>query len=129
MIDGLTDLGGHLHQLLTPPASTVSHSAQKAITAMHDDSEECRLAAAEQLAGHNPNAAAQALSILACDGSVADEVRLAAAEQLAAVNPHAAAPACLAIARDEAVADEVRLAAAEQLAALNPSDAQAPRVV
>jgi hypothetical protein len=55
------------------------------------ESDEGRIDAAEQLAEHNPYAAAKAFSAIACDGEVGDEVRLSAAEQLAAVDPHAAA--------------------------------------
>jgi hypothetical protein len=73
------------------------------------------------LAGHNPHAAAEALSAIARDGSVGDEVRLSATGQLAAIDPRVAAPACLAIARDGTVGDEVRLSATEQLAALDHS--------
>src|SRR5215468_5404504 len=91
--------------------------AEKADTAMDED-DEGRIDAAEQLAEHNPHAAAEAFSAIACDGAVGDEVRLSAAELLADVDPGAAAPACLAIARDGAVGDEVRRSAAERLAAL-----------
>jgi len=61
---------------------------------MYED-DEGRLDAAEQLAGHNPHAAAEALSAIACDHEFGDEVRLSAAEQLAAIDPRAAGPACL----------------------------------
>ena len=84
---------------------------------MDHDCDEDRLTTAEQLAGHSPSAAAQALSAIACDGEVGGEVRLSAAEALATANPGAAAPACLAIARDGRVGDEVRLAAAGLLPA------------
>ena len=57
----------------------------------------------EQLTEHNPHAAAQAFSAIACDQTVNDETRLAAAEQLAAIDPQAAAPACLAIASNKMV--------------------------
>jgi hypothetical protein len=49
---------------------------------MHHDSDEERMTTAEQLAGHDPRAAAEAFSAIACDGEVGDEVRLSAAEQL-----------------------------------------------
>ncbi len=94
--------------------------AEKAGTSMYEDNED-RLDTAEQLAEHNPHAAAEAFSAIACDQAVGDEVRLSAAEQLAAVDPQGAAPACLAIARDGTVGDEVRQSAAEQLAALGAS--------
>ena len=51
---------------------------------MYED-DEGRLDAAGQLAEHNPHAAAEALSAIACDQTVGDEVRLSAAEQLAAI--------------------------------------------
>ena len=96
--------------------------AEKADPAMYEDDQD-RTDAAEQLTEHNPHAAAQAFSAIACDQTVDDETRLAAAEQLAAIDPQAAAPACLAIASDKMVSDEVRLAAAEQLAAIDPRGA------
>jgi hypothetical protein len=89
--------------------------------AMYKD--EDRIEAADRLAEHNPRAAAEALSAIACDGAVGDEMRLSAAALLGDVDPGAAAPACLAIARDEAVGDEVRHSAAEQLVALGSSPA------
>jgi len=52
------------------------------------ESDEDRIDAAEQLAEHNPRAAAEAFSAIACDQAVGDEVRLSAAE-LAAVHPGA----------------------------------------
>jgi hypothetical protein len=52
---------------------------------MYEDDED-RLDAAEQLAEHNPHAAAEALSAIACDHEVGDEVRLSATEQLAALD-------------------------------------------
>ena len=93
--------------------------AEKADTAMYVD-DEGRIDAAEQLAEHDPRAAAEAFSAIACDQAVGDEVRLSAAELLADVDPRAAAPACLAITCDEAVGDEVRLSAAELLADVDP---------
>jgi len=60
---------------------------------MDYDSDEGRMAAAEQLAAHNPRAAAEALRAIACDDGVGDEVRLSAAEQLPALDPQAAAEA------------------------------------
>ena len=57
---------------------------EKADTAMYED-DEGRLDAAEQLAEHNPHAAAEAFSAIACDQAVGDEVRLSAAEQLAVI--------------------------------------------
>jgi hypothetical protein len=116
---GFPDAGGWL----APPdwAHAVSDSgtdlAEKAGAAMYEGDED-RLDAAEQLAEHNPNAAAEAFSAIACDQAVGDEVRLSAAELLADVDPGAAAPACVAIARDGTVGDEVRRSAAEMLAAL-----------
>ncbi|HYB15471.1 MAG TPA: hypothetical protein VEF71_08370 [Streptosporangiaceae bacterium] len=62
--------------------------AEKADTAMYEDDED-RIDAAEQLAEHNPRAAAEALSAIACDQEVGDEVRLSAAELLAALGPGA----------------------------------------
>ena len=94
--------------------------AEKADTAMYEDDED-RIDAAGQLAEHNPGAAAEACSAIACDQAVGDEVRLSAAELLAGIDPRAAAPACVAIARDGTVGDEVRRSAAEQLAAVDPS--------
>jgi hypothetical protein len=96
--------------------------AEKADTAMHEHDED-RIDAAEHLAEHNPHAAAEAFSAIACDQAVGDEVRLSAAQQLADVDPSAAAPACVAIARDGTVGDEVRLSAAELLADVDPSAA------
>ena len=96
--------------------------AEKADTAMHEDDED-RIDAAEHLAEHNPHAAAEAFSAIACDQAVGDEVRLSAAQQLAGVDPRAAAPACVAIASDGTVGDEVRLSAAELLADVDPSAA------
>ena len=55
---------------------------------MYED-DEGRLDAAEQLAEHNPHAAAEAFSAIACDQAVGDEVRLSAAEQLVAINARA----------------------------------------
>jgi len=55
---------------------------------MYEDDED-RIDAAEQLAEHNPRAAAEALSAIACDQEVGDEVRLSAAVQLAALGPSA----------------------------------------
>jgi len=86
---------------------------------MYED-DEGRIDAAEQLAEHNPHAAAEAFSAIACDQTVGDEVRLSAAQQLADVDPSAAAPACLAIAGDGMVGDEVRLSAAELVADVDP---------
>jgi hypothetical protein len=94
--------------------------AQEASRTMDYDSDEERMSIAEQMAGHDPRGAADALSAIACDAAVGDEVRLAAAEQLAAIDPRAVAEACLSIACDAAVGDEVRLAAAELLAAVSP---------
>jgi hypothetical protein len=54
---------------------------------MYEDDED-RIDAAEQLAEHNPHAAAEAFSAIACDPAVDDESRLSAAE-LAAVHPSA----------------------------------------
>jgi hypothetical protein len=51
------------------------------------EADEDRVDAAEQLAEHNPHAAAAAFSAIACDGGVDDETRLSAAEQLAALDP------------------------------------------
>jgi uncharacterized protein (UPF0147 family) len=96
--------------------------AEKADTAMYQD-DESRMDAAEQLAEHNPHAAAEALSDIGRDEAVGDEVRLSATELLAHVDPQAAAPACLAIACDEMVGDEVRLSAAELLADVDPGAA------
>jgi hypothetical protein len=93
---------------------------------MDYDSDEGRITAAEQLAAHDPRAAAEALRAIACDEGVGDEVRLSAAELLPAVDPRAAAQACLAIASDEGVGDEVRLSAAELLAP-SPQAAEAFR--
>jgi hypothetical protein len=52
---------------------------------MYED-DEGRFDAAEQLAEHNPGAAAEVFSAIACDREVGDEVRLSAAEQLAALH-------------------------------------------
>ena len=60
---------------------------------MDYDSDEGRMTAAEQLAAHDPRAAAEAFVAIASDDGVADEVRLSAAEQLPAVDPQAAAEA------------------------------------
>ena len=60
---------------------------------MDYDSDEGRMAAAEQLAAHHPRAAAEALRAIACDDGVGDEVRLSAAEQLPGLDPQAAAEA------------------------------------
>ena len=60
---------------------------------MDYDSDEGRMTAAEQLATHNPRAAAQACLAIACDEGVGDEVRLSAAELLPGVAPQAAAEA------------------------------------
>ena len=49
---------------------------------MYED-DEGRIDAAEQLAEHNPHAAAEAFLAIACDGAVGDEVRRSAAERLA----------------------------------------------
>ena len=49
---------------------------------MYED-DEGRFDAAEQLAEHNPRAAAEAFSAIARDRDVGDELRLSAAEQLA----------------------------------------------
>jgi hypothetical protein len=54
---------------------------------MHEDHED-RLDAAEQIAEHNPHAAVEAFSAIACDHETGDEVRLSAA-QLAALDPSA----------------------------------------
>ena len=78
---------------------------------------------AEQFAEHNPHAAAQAFTAIACDQGVDDDTRLSAAEQVAELDPHAAALACVAIARDGSVGDEVRLSAAIHLAAAAPGAA------
>jgi hypothetical protein len=51
------------------------------------EADEDRLDAAEQLAEHQPRAAAEALSAIARDAAVGDEVRLSAAEQLAVLDP------------------------------------------
>jgi hypothetical protein len=110
-----------------PVSDNRTDLAEKADTAMHEDDED-RMDTAEQLAEHNPRAAAEAFSTIACDRAVGDEVRLSAAEQLADVDPSAAAPACLAVARDEMVGDEVRLSAAELLADVDPR-AAAPACV
>ena len=58
---------------------------------MHFHTDDDPMATAEQLAAHDPRAAAEAFHAIACDGGVADELRLSAAEQLAALGPHAAA--------------------------------------
>ena len=42
---------------------------------------------AEQLAGHDPRAAAEAFHAIACDDGVGDELRLSAAELLPAHTP------------------------------------------
>ena len=63
---------------------------------MDYDGDEDRLTTAEQLAAHDPRAAAEALRAIACDDGVGDEVRLSAAELLPALDPQAAAQACLA---------------------------------
>ena len=63
------------------------HSAQKAATAMHCDSDEDRLSAAEHLISHNSREAAEAFAAIACDRAVGDEVRLSAAELLATLRP------------------------------------------
>jgi hypothetical protein len=55
---------------------------------MYEDDED-RLDAAGHLAEHNPHAAAEALSAIACDQAVGDEVRLSAAEQLVAIKARA----------------------------------------
>jgi hypothetical protein len=55
---------------------------------MYEDDED-RIGAAEQLAEHDPQPAAEAFSAIACDRTVGDEVRLSAAEQLAALSPSA----------------------------------------
>ncbi len=57
----------------------------------HSDEE--RMTTAEQLAGHDLQAAAEAFSAIACDGEVGDEVRLSAAEHLAGHDPRAATEA------------------------------------
>jgi hypothetical protein len=62
--------------------------AEKADTAMYEDNED-RMSAAEQLAEHNPHAAVEAFSAIACNQAVGDEVRLSAAEQLAALDSSA----------------------------------------
>jgi hypothetical protein len=54
-----------------------------------DDDDETRIDTAERLAEHNPQAAAEACSAIACDGAVGDEVRRSAAEQLAALGTRA----------------------------------------
>ena len=54
---------------------------------MYED-DEGRVDAAEQLAEHNPQAAAEAFSAIACDQTVGDEVRLSAAH-LAVGKPEA----------------------------------------
>jgi len=53
---------------------------------MHYDPDD-DVTAAEQLAEHNPRAAAEAFSAIACDRAVDDEVRLSAAELLSAHTP------------------------------------------
>ena len=53
-------------------ALTGTDLTQKADTAMYED-DEGRLDAAEQLAEHNTHAAAEAFSVIACDGAVADD--------------------------------------------------------
>jgi hypothetical protein len=55
---------------------------------MDYDSDEERLSSAEQLAAHDPNAAAQAFLAIASDDGVGDEVRLSAAELLSAATAH-----------------------------------------
>ncbi len=67
---------------------TMEPISQRAATAMYVD-DESRLDAAEQLAGYDRRAAAEAFSVIACDQEVGDEVRLSAAEQLAALDPSA----------------------------------------
>ena len=57
---------------------------------MDYDSDEGRMTTAEQLATHDPRAAAEALRAIACDDWVGDEVRLSAAELIAAPSPQAA---------------------------------------
>ena len=57
---------------------------------MDYDSDEGRMTTAEQLATHDPRAAAEALRAIACDDGVGDEVRLSAAELIAAPSPQAA---------------------------------------
>ena len=52
---------------------------------MYEDDED-RIDAAEQLARHNPHAAAEAFSAIAGDGGIDDETRLSATEQLAALD-------------------------------------------
>ena len=94
---------------------------------MDYDSDEGRMTTAEQLATHDPRAAAEALRAIASDDGVGDEVRLSAAELLPALDPQAAAQACLAIASDDGVGDEVRLSAAELIAAPSPQAAGAFR--
>ena len=51
---------------------------------MDYDGDEDRLTTAEQLAAHDPCAAAAACLAIACDAGVGDEVRLSAAELLSA---------------------------------------------
>jgi hypothetical protein len=51
---------------------------------MDHDCDEDRLTTAEQLAAHDPRAAAQACLAIASDDGVGDEVRLSAAELLSA---------------------------------------------
>jgi hypothetical protein len=56
---------------------------------MDYDTDDDRIEMAEELAGHDPRAAAEAFSAIACDPAVGDEVRLSASEQLAALDPSA----------------------------------------
>ena len=65
-----------------PVSDNGTDLAEKADTAMYKDDED-RIDAAEQLAEHNPHAAAEAFSAIACDQAVGDQVRLTAAQQLA----------------------------------------------
>lgn len=58
---------------------------------MAHDTGDDRMTTAEQLAGHDPRAAAEAFSAIARDQAVGDEVRLSAAEQLAAIDRQATA--------------------------------------
>jgi hypothetical protein len=60
---------------------------------MDYDTDDDRMAAAGQLAGHHPRAAAEALRAIACDDSVDDGLRLEAAGQLPELDPRAAAEA------------------------------------
>jgi hypothetical protein len=89
---------------------------------MYED-EEDPLVAAEQLAGRDPRAGAEAFLAIACDGSVDDGLRLEAAGQLPELGRRAAAEALRAVACDGSVDDGLRWEAAEQLALVDPGAA------